>query len=120
MPRGDRTGPMGMGPLTGRGAGYCVGAGVPGYANPVAGRGFGLGGGRMGSGRGVGGGGRGRRNMYYATGLPGWRRFGGYAQPFPEVNAETERQALRNEARALQSELDQIKKRLAEFETETK
>ena len=29
MPRGDRTGPMGGGPLTGRGAGYCGGAGTP-------------------------------------------------------------------------------------------
>lgn len=28
MPRGDRTGPMGMGPMTGRGAGYCGGFGA--------------------------------------------------------------------------------------------
>ncbi|MGI6207796.1 MAG: DUF5320 domain-containing protein, partial [Anaerolineae bacterium] len=42
MPRGDRTGPQGMGPMTGRGAGYCAGYGVPGYANPVGGRGFGF------------------------------------------------------------------------------
>ncbi|NLG67487.1 MAG: DUF5320 domain-containing protein, partial [Actinobacteria bacterium] len=25
MPRGDGTGPEGMGPMTGRGAGYCAG-----------------------------------------------------------------------------------------------
>ena len=25
MPRGDGTGPMGMGPMTGRGMGYCTG-----------------------------------------------------------------------------------------------
>ena len=25
MPRGDRTGPDGQGPVTGRGAGYCTG-----------------------------------------------------------------------------------------------
>ena len=37
MPRGDRTGPMGMGPMTGRAAGYCAGYGVPGYANPTTG-----------------------------------------------------------------------------------
>jgi len=61
-----------MGPMTGRGAGYCAGYGVPGYANPMPGRGFG-----MGWGRGGGwGGGRGWRNMYYATGLPGWARYG--------------------------------------------
>jgi len=37
MPRGDRTGPAGMGPMTGRAAGYCAGYGVPGYLNPAAG-----------------------------------------------------------------------------------
>jgi len=45
MPRGDGTGPNGMGPMTGRRAGYCAGYGVPGYMNdvPVRGRGFGYG-----------------------------------------------------------------------------
>lgn len=38
MPGGDRTGPTGMGPMTGRSAGYCAGYGVPGYLNPIAGR----------------------------------------------------------------------------------
>ena len=42
MPRGDGTGPMGMGPMTGRGAGFCAGFAVPGYANPI-GYGFGFG-----------------------------------------------------------------------------
>ncbi|MHB1483790.1 MAG: DUF5320 domain-containing protein [Saccharofermentanales bacterium] len=32
MPRGDGTGPMGMGPATGRGAGFCTGYAAPGYA----------------------------------------------------------------------------------------
>jgi len=41
MPRGDGTGPMGMGPMTGRGAGFCAGFAVPGYANPI-GYGFGF------------------------------------------------------------------------------
>jgi hypothetical protein len=31
MPRGDGTGPGGMGPMTGRAAGYCAGYNVPGY-----------------------------------------------------------------------------------------
>lgn len=35
MPRGDGTGPTGMGPLTGRGLGTCAGNTVPGSANPV-------------------------------------------------------------------------------------
>jgi len=36
MPRGDGTGPAGMGPMTGRAAGYCAGFPVPGYMNPVS------------------------------------------------------------------------------------
>jgi hypothetical protein len=45
MPRGDGTGPMGMGPMTGRAAGYC--AGFPGFMNPMGGRlGLGFGWGR--------------------------------------------------------------------------
>ncbi|MFW6110773.1 MAG: DUF5320 domain-containing protein [Thermoproteota archaeon] len=62
MPRGDRTGPLGRGPMTGRAAGYCTGYPVPGYMNPVPrlGRGYGRGLGR-GFGRGYGRGfGRGR------------------------------------------------------------
>jgi hypothetical protein len=43
MPRGDRTGPLGQGPGTGRGAGYCGGSADPGFANPAAGRGLGNG-----------------------------------------------------------------------------
>ena len=35
MPFGDGTGPMGMGPLTGRGVGYCPGFGRPGFNNPA-------------------------------------------------------------------------------------
>ncbi len=34
MPRGDGTGPAGMGPMTGRAAGYCAGYQTPGYMNP--------------------------------------------------------------------------------------
>ena len=38
MPRGDGTGPAGLGPMTGRAAGFCAGYPVPGYMNPIAGR----------------------------------------------------------------------------------
>ena len=55
MPGGDGTGPMGMGPMTGRAAGYCAGYAMPGYANPIGGRGRGFWGcGRGGSGSGGG------------------------------------------------------------------
>ena len=33
MPRGDGTGPMGMGAMTGRGTGFCAGFKMPGYIN---------------------------------------------------------------------------------------
>lgn len=46
MPRGDGTGPMGLGPMTGRGLGYCAGYGAPGFTNPMPGMGLGLGWGR--------------------------------------------------------------------------
>ena len=43
MPGGDRTGPRGMGPMTGRGLGYCAGVGMPGYVNLAPGFGLGRG-----------------------------------------------------------------------------
>jgi len=117
MPGGDRTGPMGMGPMTGRAAGYCAGYGMPGYANPIPGRGFGMGRGRGFRGRGFGGGGRGWRHWFYATGLPGWMRLGEYAAPYQRPDPQTEMQALKNQAEALESELDSIRKRIDELES---
>ena len=38
MPFGNGTGPAGLGPMTGRAAGFCAGFPVPGYMNPVMGR----------------------------------------------------------------------------------
>jgi hypothetical protein len=38
MPFGDGTGPAGLGPMTGRAAGFCAGYPVPGYMNPVMGK----------------------------------------------------------------------------------
>jgi len=58
MPRGDRTGPDGRGPMTGRGFGYCAGYPGPGYERGTGmgrGRGYGRGSGRgYGQGRGFG------------------------------------------------------------------
>jgi len=113
MPRGDRTGPAGRGPMTGRTAGFCAGFNMPGYANPAPGRGCGMG--RGGFGLGFGGGGRGWRNQFFAPGLPGWMRFGGYPGTGAGVNPEQEKAALKNQAEALQSEVDAIKKRLADL-----
>ncbi len=109
MPGGDGTGPMGMGPMTGRAAGFCAGYSIPGYANPVAGRGF------WGRGRG-GGGGWGRRNWFHATGLPFWARM---AQGFfGAPSAEQEREALRQQSQQLQESLDAIHRRIEDLEKE--
>ena len=54
MPRGDGTGPAGLGSMTGRAAGYCAGYSVPGYVNPSSRYGF--------------------RNIAYGSGLFGRRQ----------------------------------------------
>jgi hypothetical protein len=102
-----------MGPMSGRGAGYCAGFGVPGFANPMPGRGFG-----MGFGRGRGGG-RGWRHWYYATGLPGWQRFGAGIGPYQQPpDPALQKQALQSQATALQRALDEIKQRLDALESD--
>ena len=131
MPGGDRTGPMGAGPMTGRAAGYCAGYGVPGYMNPVPGGGrgfwrFGRGFGRgLGFGRGFG---RGYRHWYWATGVPGWARFGGYwpgaavpwyGQPASAGSREGEVEDLKAQASELESELQAIRERISELESKT-
>jgi len=117
MPGGDRTGPAGLGPMTGRAAGFCAGFSTPGYANPVGGRGY------YGRGRGFWGrgGGRGWRNWFYATGLPGWDRAGfGFSGPVgPTVTAEQELEGLKQQAEFLQNSLGQINERIEQLEKES-
>lgn len=100
MPRGDRTGPMGMGPLTGRGAGFCAGFSIPGCRNFPGWAGFGRG--------------RGLGRMFYATGMPGWAAY----PPYPWAHAPNidEKDVLRSQAEALENELHHIKKRLESLE----
>lgn len=106
MPRGDGTGPMGMGPMTGRAMGYCAGYAAPRYANS----GFGM------------GRGRGFRRMYDMTGLPGWARCGDYCSGFapyvyPEMVPDVdEKVVLRNQAEFLEKQLKGIRERLKGFE----
>ncbi len=103
MPRGDRTGPMSAGPMTGRRAGYCAGYGVPGFNNAAASW--------QGLGFGFRGGGRGWRNMFYATGLPGWQRFS-----FTPTAPQEEAESLKAQAYWLKNQLDAIDKRIEELE----
>jgi len=129
MPGGDRTGPAGMGPMTGRGAGFCAGYGAPGFTNPVPGGwGYGRGGG-WGFGR--GGGGRGRRNWFYATGLTGWQRAAYGTPPLwgapygapaaaPAMAKEDELAALKGQAEYYEDVLNGLQTRIAELEAESK
>ena len=108
MPRGDRTGPLGQGAMSGRGAGFCAGFGMPGYMNSFPGRFSGRG---YGSGYGFG---RGR----------GFR--GGTAGPFypyPDrvpYSAQNEAEMLSQEAQHLEASLEEIKKRLVQLEEKPK
>lgn len=121
MPKGDRTGPMGLGAKRGRAAGFCAGFGMPGYANTEIPRGFGMGRNRMNRGWcAFPGGGRGRQQDYTAWGPQRQGYLGDYSfapQPF---NPELEKETLKNRSLALQSELDAISKRLDELSSREK
>ncbi len=116
MPRGDGTGPMGMGPMTGRGAGFCAGYGAPGYANAGWGpaRGFGRG---FGRGRGFGWWRRGGPAPGVVPGAPGYAR----ANPWGawEISREEELEYLKGQAGALKEELDAITRRVGQLESES-
>ena len=117
MPRGDGTGPRGLGPMTGRAAGYCAGYPVAGFMNPYVGRpGLGFGYGR-GFGRGLGRGyGRGFRSgyAYPISYVPPVYGGGGFYQPPAEPKQEME--MLAEEAKALKEQLEAINKRITELE----
>jgi hypothetical protein len=91
--------------MTGCGAGFCGGANAPGFVKRMM--------------CGLGGGGRGRhgwRNRFYATGLTGWVRAGSVAHSPPASSPAVEKQTLQDQVETLQSQLDAVKARLAEFQ----
>ena len=117
---GDGTGPAGLGPMTGRGAGYCAGYSVPGYQNTmVPRRGYW----RTGS----WGGGRGYRNIYNATGLTRWQRVpttAPLATAPPVATApsvftkEQQLEALKKQAEYLKIELENITRLIKDINSE--
>jgi hypothetical protein len=123
MPRGDRTGPLGMGPMTGRGAGYCAGYDAPGFVSSFGGAGFGRGGGRGGGWRGRGGGRGGWRHRHWfnATGLPGWQRAagaetGGFGfAGTPPATKEQMLSAMKQQAAYLKETLEELNSRINEL-----
>jgi len=108
MPGGDRTGPAGRGPMSGRSLGYCAGYSTPGYT-----RGYG-----MGLGRGWGRG-RGR----------GYMRWGRYRDPYYEpyvlnppryvpvspLSRTDQIAMLKEEKEYLESEMDGIKDAISDL-----
>jgi hypothetical protein len=88
MPQGDRTGPNGQGPMTGRGRGYCVGSNMPGSSFSC--RGFG----------------RGRGFAWRARAMP--------VQPVV-MTEEQEKKVLNQELENLKQETKEIEERLKEL-----
>ena len=107
MPRGDGTGPLGFGPMTGRSVGFCAGFGVPGYLNPMGIR-YGFDFGR----------GRGFRRTYRRAPFPVYlyQYYGYPAYPAADITEQDEKEALKMQAKYLEKQLQQIKKRLSELD----
>jgi len=129
MPRGDGTGPMGMGPMTGRAAGYCAGFPTAGFMNPIGGRlGLGLGRGRGFSPYGYYGAARfpslpyAPYPMYGSSGtmpysFPQAPGITPGAAPFaPGADPEQELSFLRSQVSTLKSQIDQTNSRIKELE----
>ncbi len=109
MPGFDQTGPLGRGPMTGGGFGYCTGflgrrawrpfygRGVEPWAPGWAGRG------------------RGYRNRFYATGIP-FSAYGVGGEPV--VEPQEEAAYLKAQAERLRAMLDDVEKRLQNLQGE--
>jgi len=118
MARGDRTGPAGAGRMSGRAAGYCAGYGVPGFAHPLFGGGFGRRGGR---------GGGADRGFGFDWGRGAWRGpvgvangdspYGGPAAPVLTRDQEIEQ--LKDQAKYFEGALEEIGKRIQDLDSET-
>ena len=97
MPNRDGTGPMGMGPRTGRGAGVCAGNEIQGYVEHVIPRWYGRG--------------RSRRRHFRGGRAPEWD-WQGYDQP----SREQEVDVIKEQDQDLHEVLQHINDRLDELE----
>jgi hypothetical protein len=121
MPKGDKSGPVGQGPMTGRAEGFCTGHPSPGYMNP---------GGKLSGRRFFRGRGRGMMHghWFYTAGHPGWVRHDLYhpawdIEPvsYPEeIEPDEESKMLSEQADYLKQQLEDIQKRLSELESQKK
>ena len=119
MPKGDKTGPQGLGSKTGRAAGYCAGYSVPGYMNPMrgCGRGFGRGFGRR------RGGGFGIRRFAYVQPFVFQSEYQPIDQPKTlqqEIaSLENYQKSLEVEKTNINQEMEGVKARLKELKAST-
>jgi len=113
MPGGDRTGPMGRGPMSGRALGYCAGYDSPGFTKGVPrGRGFGFG---RGFGRGLGRGlGRGR-GFWWRGSYPYYEPEPYYGETYQNPSPEEEKNRLENLVKGLEEELKAVRERIQEL-----
>lgn len=112
MPGGDRTGPEGFGPRTGRAIGYCAGYSSPGFTKGVPrGRGFGR------------GRGRGFRSSFWERGRGFWRSEY-YPEPYLRESYSEhdmdEKTYLQDMIKSLEDELKAVKQRLQEISKDKK
>ena len=105
MPRGDGTGPAGMGPMSGRAAGFCAGYNALGFMNAGGQRGF----------RGRG---RGRGFCWPACDGPANPYAYGGAPFAPQVTARQELESLKQQAEYLKESLNGINKRVEQLQSE--
>ena len=112
MPGGDRRGPDGRGPMSGRGLGYCAGYNSPGFTKGMP-MGRGLGHGYWGHGRGYG-----WRNHSYST--PYYEPVSYHRNVYSEPNREDEKRYLEDMAKGLEEELKSIKERLQDLSKQKK
>jgi len=127
MPGGDRSGPMGFGPMTGRGAGFCAGFESPGFSTMEQGYSSR---GRRGVGRGMRQGFRGRgrgfgnRNMEsgypWGTGFNNVPFYGdsGSAYAQDPQSRQDEIKYLKQQAGYFAKSLDEVQKRIEKIEAE--
>ena len=103
MPRGDRTGPQGEGPMTGRQLGYGAGYDSPGYTK---GSGMSMGRGFFGRGRAFFGQGRGYRFFWNRSDVPA---------PSESITQADDLNSLRSEVEGLKTSLSSILDKLNEL-----
>ena len=105
MPGGDGTGPVGHGPMTGRGAGLCAGYTTPGYTTPGYGRGLG----------------RSAKRGFWGRGRGfGWRNYS--LEPYYShvPSKEEEKTYLENMIKNLKEEIKSLQDRIQDISKENK